>query len=99
MLYFYINCAIFIFSLGLFGIIINKKNILLIIISIELLLLGVTFSLVTYSIFLDDIVGQFFVLLILNVAAAESAIGLSILVVHYRIHHSILSERYNIMLG
>nr|YP_003795206.1 NADH dehydrogenase subunit 4L [Proteromonas lacertae]YP_003795238.1 NADH dehydrogenase subunit 4L [Proteromonas lacertae]ADD46344.1 NADH dehydrogenase subunit 4L [Proteromonas lacertae]ADD46376.1 NADH dehydrogenase subunit 4L [Proteromonas lacertae] len=96
---FYISVGIAIFSLGLFGIIINKKNILLIIISIELLLLGVTFSLVAYSVFLDDIVGQFFVLLILTVAAAESSIGLSILVVHYRIHKCILSERYNVMLG
>jgi NADH-quinone oxidoreductase subunit K len=71
------------------GIILNRKNILVIIMSIELLLLAVNLNFAAFSIYLDDIVGQIFVLFILTVAAAESAIGLAIITVLYRLKNSI----------
>jgi NADH-quinone oxidoreductase subunit K len=71
------------------GIVLNRKNILVTIMSIELLLLAVNLNFAAFSIYLDDIVGQIFVLFILTVAAAESAIGLAILTVLYRLKNSI----------
>ena len=79
----------FIFFIGLMGIVLNRKNILVTIMSIELLLLAVNLNFAAFSIYLDDIVGQIFVLFILTVAAAESAIGLAILTVLYRLKNSI----------
>jgi NADH-quinone oxidoreductase subunit K len=78
-----------IFFIGLMGIALNRKNILVTIMSIELLLLAVNLNFAAFSIYLDDIVGQIFVIFILTVAAAESAIGLAIITVLYRLKNSI----------
>lgn len=81
-----------VFFIGLLGIVINRKNILIIIMSIELLLLAVNLNFAIFSIYLDDIVGQIFVIFILTVAAAESAIGLAIITGIYRLKNSIQLE-------
>ena len=77
----------------------NRKNIILMLMSIELMLLAVNLNLIIFSVFLDDVVGQLFALFILTVAAAESAVGLSILVVYYRIRGTISIEYINLMKG
>ena len=81
-----------VFFIGLIGIILNRKNILIIIMSIELLLLAVNLNFAALSIYLDDITGQIFILFILTIAATESAIGLAILTVFYRLKNSIQLE-------
>ncbi len=81
-----------VFFIGLLGIVINRKNILIIIMSIELLLLSVNLNFALFSVYLDDIVGQIFVIFILTVAAAESAIGLAIITGFYRLKNSIQLE-------
>jgi NADH-quinone oxidoreductase subunit K len=81
-----------VFFIGLLGIVINRKNILIIIMSIELLLLSVNLNFAIFSIYLDDIIGQIFVIFILTVAAAESAIGLAIITGFYRLKNSIQLE-------
>ena len=78
-----------VFSIGLFGVILNRKNILTILMSIELLLLGVNLNFATLSIYLDDVIGHIFTIFILTIAAAESAIGLAIITVFYKLKHSI----------
>ena len=75
----------------------NRKNIILMLMSIELMLLAVNFNFIIFSVFLDDIVGQIFALFILTVAAAESAIGLAILVVYYRIRGTVSIEYINLL--
>ena len=93
-------CVTFIlFLIGLSGIFLNRKKIIIMLMSIELMLLAINFNLIVFSVFLDDIVGQLFALLILTVAAAESAIGLAILVIYYRIRGSIAIELINLMKG
>jgi NADH-quinone oxidoreductase subunit K len=82
-----INCLVF--FIGLIGIALNRKNILIILMSIELLLLAVNLNFAAFSIYLDDIIGQIFIVFVLMVAAAESAIGLAILTVFYRLRGSI----------
>jgi NADH-quinone oxidoreductase subunit K len=81
-----------VFFIGLLGIIINRKNILIMIMSIELLLLSVNLNFAFFSIYLDDIIGQIFVIFILTIAAAESAIGLAIITGVYRLKNSIQLE-------
>ena len=81
-----------VFFIGLFGVILNRKNILTILMSIELLLLGINLNFAALSIYLDDIVGHIFVIFILTIAAAESAIGLAIITVFYKLKHSIELE-------
>ena len=81
-----------VFFIGLVGIVLNRKNILIIIMSIELLLLAVNLNFATFPIYLDDVVGQIFVLFILTIAATESAIGLAIITVFYRLKNSIQLE-------
>ena len=88
-----------IFALGMIGIFLNRKNVIVILMSIELILLAVNINLVSFSIFLQDIVGQVFTMLILTVAAAEAAIGLAIIVVYYRNKGSIRVEEINQMKG
>jgi NADH-quinone oxidoreductase subunit K len=73
------------FMLGLLGIFMTRKNIIVILMSIELMLLAINFNFIIFSIFLDDILGQIFALLVLTIAAAESEIGLAILVIYYRL--------------
>lgn len=77
--------SIILFLIGILGIFLIKKNIIIILMSIELMLLAININLIVFSIYLDDLTGQIFALFILTVAAAESAIGLAILVIYYRI--------------
>ena len=96
------NCtsiSFFLFLIGIFGIFLNKKNILLMLMSLEIILLAISFNLIFSSIYLDDIVGQIFALLVLTVAAAESSVGLAILVVYYRIRTTIVVELMNLTKG
>jgi NADH-quinone oxidoreductase subunit K len=95
----YLAVAAILFTLGIFGIFLNRKNVIIILMSIELILLSVNINLVSFSSFLGDIVGQVFALLVLTVAAAEAAIGLAILVVFYRNRGSIAVEDINLMKG
>jgi len=81
-----------VFFLGLFGIVLNRKNILNIIMSIELLLLSINLNFAIFSVYLDDITGQIFIIFILTIAAAESAIGLAIITGFYRLKNSIEME-------
>ena len=80
----YLTLGAIIFTIGVIGIFLNRKNVIVIIMSIELILLAVNINLVSFSIFLQDLSGQIFTLFILTVAAAEAAIGLAIIVVYYR---------------
>jgi NADH-quinone oxidoreductase subunit K len=95
----YLTVAAVLFTLGVFGIFINRKNVIVILMSVELILLSVNINFVAFSTFLNDIVGQVFALLILTVAAAEAAIGLAILVVFFRNRGSIAVEDVNMMRG
>ena len=81
-----------VFFIGLFGVILNRKNVLTILMSIELLLLGVNLNFATLSIYLDDVIGHIFVIFILTIAAAESAIGLAIITIFYKLKNSIELE-------
>ena len=85
--------------LGIFGIFLNRKNVIIILMSIELILLAVNINLVTFSTFLHDVVGQLFAMFVLTVAAAEAAIGLAILVVYFRNRGTIAVEDINQMKG
>ena len=80
----YLVLAATIFTIGIVGIFLNRKNIIVILMSIELILLAVNINLVSFSIYMNDLVGQIFTLFILTVAAAEAAIGLAIIVIYYR---------------
>ena len=80
----YLILAATIFTIGVVGIFLNRKNIIVILMSIELILLAVNINLVSFSIYLNDLIGQIFTLFILTVAAAEAAIGLAIIVIYHR---------------
>ena len=95
----YLSVAAILFTLGIFGIFLNRKNVIIILMSIELILLAVNINFVAFSTHLGDIVGQVFALLVLTVAAAEAAIGLAILVVYFRNRGSIAVEDINLMKG
>ena len=95
----YLSVAAILFTIGILGIFINRKNVIVILMSVELILLAVNLNLVAFSSFLGDLVGQIFALLVLTVAAAEAAIGLAILVVYYRNRGSIAVEDINLMKG
>ena len=95
----YLSVAAILFTLGIFGIFLNRKNIIIILMSIELILLAVNINLVAFSTHLGDLVGQIYALIVLTVAAAETAIGLAILVVLYRNRGSIAVEDVNLMKG
>ena len=95
----YLAVAAIIFTLGILGIFLNRKNVIVILMSIELILLSVNINLVAFSVYLGDLVGQVFALLVLTVAAAEAAIGLAILVSFYRNRGSIAVEDINLMKG
>jgi|TARA_B100000780_G_C21115993_1_gene451516 NADH-quinone oxidoreductase subunit K len=88
----YLNVAITLYLLGIWGIVLNRKNIIILLMSIELMLLSINLNFLTFSVFLDDLVGQIFALFVLTVAAAESAIGLAILVAYYRVRNTIAVE-------
>jgi NADH-quinone oxidoreductase subunit K len=95
----YLTVAAVLFTLGIFGVFINRKNVIVILMSVELILLAVNLNLVAFSAFLGDLVGQVFALFVLTVAAAEASIGLAILVVFYRNRGSIAVEDVNLMKG
>jgi NADH-quinone oxidoreductase subunit K len=91
--------ALILFVLGIFGIVVNRKNIIILLMSIELMLLSINFFLITTASILDNLQGQLFALYILVVAAAESAIGLSILVAYYRVRGTIAVKFINLLRG
>ena len=95
----YLTVAAVLFTLGVFGIFLNRKNVIVILMSVELILLAVNINFVAFSTHLNDIVGQVFALLILTVAAAEAAIGLAILVVFFRNRGSIAVGDVSMMRG
>ena len=95
----YLVLAAILFTIGVFGIFLNRKNVIVILMSVELLLLAVSINLVAFSAFLGDLVGQVFALVVLTVAAAESAIGLAIIVVYFRNRGSIDVEDINMLKG
>lgn len=95
----YLTVAAILFALGIFGIFLNRKNVIIILMSVELMLLAVNINLVAFSAFLHDLVGQIFAMFVLTVAAAEAAIGLAILVVYFRNRGSIAVEDINMMKG
>ena len=95
----YLTVAAILFTLGVVGIFINRKNVIVILMSIELILLSVNINLVAFSTHNGTLIGQVFALLVLTVAAAEAAIGLAILVVFYRNRGSIAVEDINVMKG
>ena len=95
----YLTLAAVLFALGIFGIFLNRKNVIIILMSIELMLLAVNINLVAFSLELGDMVGQVFALFVLTVAAAEAAIGLAILVVYFRQRGTIEVEDINLMKG
>ena len=95
----YLTVGAILFTLGFFGIFLNRKNIIVILMSVELILLAVNINLVAFSMQLGDLVGQVFAMLVLTVAAAEAAIGLAILVVYFRNRGSIAVEDINMMKG
>ena len=86
---FILKLTCIVFSIGLIGIILNRKNILMIIISVELLLLSVNLNFASFSIYLDDIIGQIFILFVLTIAATESASGVAIVTVFYKLKNSV----------
>jgi NADH-quinone oxidoreductase subunit K len=95
----YLTVAAILFTLGIFGIFLNRKNIIIILMSIELMLLAINLNLVAFSAYLGDLAGQVFAMFVLTVAAAEAAIGLAILVVYFRNRGSIEVEDINLMKG
>jgi NADH-quinone oxidoreductase subunit K len=95
----YLTVSMTLFLLGVWGIFLNRKNIIVMLMSIELMLLAVNLNLLIFSVYLDDLIGQIFALLVLTVAAAESAIGLALLVVYYRVRGTISVEFINLMRG
>jgi NADH-quinone oxidoreductase subunit K len=95
----YLAVAALLFTIGVVGIFLNRKNIIIILMSIELILLAVNLNFVAFSAYLGDLVGQVFALFVLSVAAAEAAIGLAILVVYFRNRGTIAVEDVNVMKG
>ena len=95
----YLAVGAILFTLGIFGIFLNRKNVIIILMSIELILLAVNLNLVAFSAALGDLAGQVFAMFVLTVAAAEAAIGLAIVVVYFRNRGSIQVEDVNLMKG
>ncbi len=95
----FLTLGALLFTIGVFGIFLNRKNVIVILMSVELMLLAVNVNFVAFSGHLNDLAGQVFALLILTVAAAEAAIGLAILVIFYRNRGSIAIDDVNVMKG
>jgi len=95
----YLTLAAIIFTIGIIGIFLNRKNVIIILMSIELILLAVNINLVSFSIYLQDLVGQVFTMFILTVAAAEAAVGLAIIVIYYKNRGSINVEQISSLKG
>ena len=95
----YLTLAAIIFTIGIIGIFLNRKNVIIILMSIELILLAVNINLVSFSIYLQNLVGQVFTMFILTVAAAEAAVGLAIIVIYYKNRGSINVEEISSLKG
>ena len=95
----YLTLASIIFTIGIVGIFLNRKNIIIILMSIELILLAVNINLVSFSIYLENLVGQVFTMFVLTVAAAEAAVGLAIIVIYYKNKGSINVEQISSLKG
>ena len=95
----YLTVAAILFTLGIFGIFLNRKNVIVILMSIELILLAVNINLVAFSVYLHDVVGQVFAMFVLTVAAAEAAVGLAILVTFFRNRGDIAVDDASVMKG
>ena len=95
----YLTLSAIIFTIGIIGIFLNRKNIIIILMSIELILLAVNINLVSFSIYLQNLVGQVFTMFILTVAAAEAAVGLAIIVIYYKNKGSINVEQISSLKG
>lgn len=95
----YLTLAAILFTIGIFGIFLNRKNVIIILMSIELMLLAVNTNFLVFSLYVDDLVGQVFALFILTVAAAESSIGLALLVIYYRARGTVAVEFMNLLKG
>ena len=95
----YLTVAALLFTIGIVGIFLNRRNVIIILMSVELMLLAVNINLVAFSTHLGDLVGQVFALFVLTVAAAEAAIGLAILVVYFRNRRDISVENVDMMKG
>ena len=94
-----VSISLILFFVSLLGLFLNQKNILIMLMSLEMIFLAVSFNLIYSSIYLDDVNGQVFALFILTVAAAESSIGLAILVIYYRIRNTITIELMHLIKG
>src|SRR6202163_788199 len=95
----YLSVAAIVFTLGILGIFINRKNVIIILMSIELILLAVNINLVSFSVYLHQVTGQIYAMVVLTVAAAESAVGLAILVTYFRNRGDIAVDGVNVMKG
>ena len=95
----YLTLAAIIFTIGIIGIFLNRKNVIIILMSVELILLAVNINLVSFSIYLQNLVGQVFTMFILTVAAAEAAVGLAIIVIYYKNKGSINVEQISSLKG
>ena len=95
----YLAVAAILFTIGVFGIFVNRRNVIVILMAIELILLAVNINLVAFSVFLHDVVGQIFAMFVLTVAAAEAAVGLAILVTFFRNRGDIAVDEANMMKG
>ncbi len=95
----YLTLAAILFTIGVLGIFVNRKNVIVILMSIELILLAVNINLVAFSVYLHDVIGQIFALFVLTVAAAEAAVGLAILVTFFRNRGDIAVDNAAVMKG
>ena len=96
---YYLSVSAILLVIGVFGIFLNRKNVIIILMSLELILAAVNINFVAFSVILNDMVGQIFTMFVLTVAAAEASIGLAILVCFYRLRNSILVDEANTMKG
>ena len=99
MYYEYLTVGVILFILGVLGIVLNRSNLIIMLMSIELMLLAIAFLFLINSVVIDNLVGQIFTLMVLTVAAAESAIGLAILVAYYRVRGTIAVKSLNLLRG
>ena len=91
--------GIILFILGILGIVLNRSNLIIMLMSIELMLLAISFTMALFSVIIDSLIGQVFTIMVLTVAAAESAIGLAILVAYYRVRGTIAVKSLNLLRG
>nr|YP_001648588.1 NADH dehydrogenase subunit 4L [Xestospongia muta]ABW83895.1 NADH dehydrogenase subunit 4L [Xestospongia muta] len=99
MYYEYLTVGIILFILGILGIVLNRSNLIIMLMSIELMLLAISFTMALFSVIIDNLIGQIFTIMVLTVAAAESAIGLAILVAYYRVRGTIAVKSLNLLRG